>query len=90
MPPNAARKCGRCASRSASLNPLRSLRSAPTQNAFSDAEDTTTARTELVGGQRGRGGGDVAGHRGRQRVVRLRPVEHQLGHVAAVAVPAHA
>ena len=45
MPPKAARKCGRCAIRSASLNPLRSLRSAPTQNAFADAELTTTART---------------------------------------------
>ena len=41
----AARKCGRWASRSASLKALRSLRSAPTQNAFAELDESTTART---------------------------------------------
>src|SRR5450759_4108940 len=44
-PPYAARATGRCAIRSESLNELRSLRSAPTQNAFGLVLVTTTTRT---------------------------------------------
>ena len=45
-PVKAARKTGRCRIRSASVKPLRSLRSAPTQKALGALEESTTARTE--------------------------------------------
>ena len=86
-PPYAARATGRCAIRSASVKLLRSLRSAPTQNALGLVLVTTTQRTRLVRGEVGAGGAEVAGHRGRHGVHRLGPVQGELGDVSAVAVP---
>ena len=58
-PVNAARKCGRWAIRSASLNPFRSLRSAPTQNALVGTEGEHHGAYGVVGGHLARRIGEL-------------------------------
>ena len=88
-PRYAARATGRCARSSSSVKLLRSLRSAPTQNALGlGARSRRPPRTVASAASSARSPRPrCRGHRGRDGVHRLGPVEHQLGDVPAVAVP---
>ena len=80
-PPYAARATGRCSMSSASVKALRSLRSAPTQNALSWLEVSTTQRTVSSAATAAAAAAIALGHGGRHGVQRLGPVEDDLGDV---------